>query len=184
MVEYTGSITIDGIDISTISRAELRSRITIISQDTIQLDGTVRENLIPYPGQSEDETLHDVILEETLEEVGLSDDVESAGGLDVSLSSLYLSQGQKQLLCMARAMLKNMCTGSRLVVMDEPTSSLDEDTDSRIQDLMSDAFVNCTILMAAQRADTLWDANVRLEVENGSVTKRNLTRSATRSLSP
>ena len=64
LLDYTGTITIDGIDISTIAPKQLRSRITTISQDSICLDGTIRDNILPYEGQQEDKTIHDGLIDE------------------------------------------------------------------------------------------------------------------------
>lgn len=170
-IDYTGTIKIDGIDISTISRLELRSRITSLSQDAIVLDGTVRENLLPYTGQYDDTTIHDDLILKVLAGVNLAEEVKKKGGLEIQLSALSLSEGQTQLLCLSRAILHNHWSRSRLVLLDEPTSSLDHETDERIQALMTEMFRDCTVLVVTHRANTLWDADVRLEVENGKVSR-------------
>lgn len=170
-VDYTGTIKVDGIDISTISRLELRSRVTSLSQDAIVLDGTVRENLLPYTSQLDDAQIDDDLILKTLAGVGLAEVVKNKGGLYVQLADLSLSEGQKQLLCLSRAMLHNHWSRSKLVLLDEPTSSLDHETDERIQAFMRETFKDCTVLVVTHRVNTLWDADVRLEVENGTVSK-------------
>lgn len=169
LMNYSGTIIIDGIDISTIPPQQLRSRITTVSQDTISLDGSVREILLPYEGQLQDKTISDDIIFEALDQVELTGVIESRGGLDVLLSTMDLSEGQMQLLCLGRAIVHNTCTQSRVVLLDEPTSNLDFETDNRIQAAIRDAFLDCTILMVSHRPETLWDSNVRYEVRSKGV---------------
>lgn len=171
LMEYTGTIVIDGIDISTIPPQQLRSRITTISQDTIKLDGSIRENILPYEGQLDDETISEDIIFEALDQAEMTRVVESRGGLDVPLSTMDLSEGQMQLLCLARAIVHNTCTQSRVVLLDEPTSTLDLETDNRIQAALRDAFLDCTILIVSHRPESLWDSNVRYEVKNRGVVR-------------
>jgi ABC-type multidrug transport system fused ATPase/permease subunit len=171
LLSYTGTITIDGIDISAIPSQQLRSRITTISQDSIRLEGTVRENLLPYSGQSEDGTITEDIIFEALDQTELTDIIKARGGLNAPLSAMEFSEGHMQLLCLARAIVHNTCTQSRVVLLDEPTSSLDLETDNRIQAMMRDAFLDCTMVMVSHRPETLWDANVRLEVKDRGVSR-------------
>ena len=171
LLEYTGTITIDGINISTIAPKQLRSRITTVSQDTICLDGSIRDNILPYEGQQEDKTIHDGLIDEALDKVELTEIIEARGGLDVPLSEMALSEGQMQLLALARAIMHNTCTQSKVVLMDEPTSSIDVETDNRIQATIRDEFAGCTIVVVSHREETLWDSNVRYEVKNGFVAR-------------
>ncbi len=172
LLEYTGTIEVDGVDISSLPKHLLRSRITTISQDAVLLAGSVRDNLVPYDGQPEDARMDDTLLLRTLERVGLSETVSSKGGLDASLSDMSLSEGQMQFLSLARAILHNCWTGGKLVLMDEPTSNMDFDTDARIQTLVREAFFGCTIIMISHRPDTIADADVHFEVADGKVTRR------------
>lgn len=113
MIEKTsGSITIDGIDISTIPRQEIRSRIPGVSQDAFLLQGSVRLNVDPT-GASSDEAILSA-----LKSVQLLSNVEEKGGLDADIDELFLSHGQKQLFCLARAMLRP----SVILILDEATS--------------------------------------------------------------
>jgi ABC-type multidrug transport system fused ATPase/permease subunit len=175
LTEYTGTIEIDGIDISTIPPQQLRSCITTVSQDTIQIDGTVRENLLPYEGQLKDDTITEDILFEALDQTELTQIIEQRGGLEAQLSTMEFSQGQMQLLCLARAIVHHTCTQSRLVLLDESTSNLDLETDNRIQAAIRDAFLDCTILMVSHRVESLWDSNVRFEVKNKKVARFSTT---------
>ena len=113
MIEMSsGTITIDGLDISTIPRQEIRSRIIGVPQDTYLLIGTVRFNADPKKSVS------DKAIINALKSVQLWDIVSENGGLDKNIDELHLSHGQKQLFCLARAILRP----STILVLDEATS--------------------------------------------------------------
>ncbi|EQB44717.1 hypothetical protein CGLO_16496 [Colletotrichum gloeosporioides Cg-14] len=140
-----GKIVIDTNDINDYSLSNLRSNINAIPQDPFITSGNFREVLDPY-GTSPDHT-----IQEALRKVKLFEYVQSHGGLEGSVKSESLSQGQKQLLSLARAILRR-CS---IVVLDEVTSSLDLETEQLIWDVLQEEFRGCTIVAIAHRLETI-----------------------------
>ena len=167
-LSFTGSITIDGVDISAIPPQELRRRITTITQNPIELPGSVRDNVVP-PDDDRLREVNDATILEALEKVGLLQYIHNRGGIDSLLPAMEFSQGQKQLLCLARAMIHHSATKGRLVIIDEATSSMDYDTDSMIQRIMAEAFADCTMVIIAHRVESLQGVDYLLELEEGQM---------------
>jgi ATP-binding cassette subfamily C (CFTR/MRP) protein 1 len=156
-----GSIVIDGFDLSTIPRQVLRERLTVIPQEPIFLKGTVRQNLDPL-GLGKDDSAIEVVLKK----VGLWSIVTNAGGLDVPMEAEdLLSHGQRQLFCLARAMLRS----SKVLILDEATASVDLQTDKLMQQIISDHFTDCTIISIAHRLQTIRNFDKIAVFENGRV---------------
>lgn len=175
MLEYQGSITIDGVEVSSMNKEDLRAHVTTITQDAISLEGSVQENLLPFQegeGEGEGEVYSDAdvdMTKESLQKVGLWEHISAQGGLEASLSAVGLSQGQKQLLSLAKALLHHHRGGGSVVLVDEATSSVDGETDKRMQEVMNEAFAKCTVLTIAHRLETLSNADVLLELNAGKV---------------
>ncbi|KAF8438137.1 hypothetical protein L210DRAFT_968152 [Boletus edulis BED1] len=173
-VEATeGRIVIDGIDISTIGLTDLRSKITIIPQDPMILSGTLRSTLDVF-GEYEDadifESLRRVHLipsEDAPEETPETINVNVFRNLDspVSEGGDNFSTGEKQLLCMARAILKR----SKVLVMDEATASVDYATDELISKTIRQEFASSTILTIAHRLRTVIDYDRVVLLDEGRI---------------
>ncbi|GKC82826.1 putative ABC-type xenobiotic transporter [Tanacetum coccineum] len=155
-----GSITIDGINISTLGLHDLRSRFGIIPQEPILFEGTVRSNIDPI-GQHSDEEIW-----RSLERCQLNDVVAAKPGkLDSAVvdNGDNWSVGQRQLLCLGRVMLKH----SKLLFMDEATASVDSQTDAVIQKIIREDFADCTIISIAHRIPTVMDCDRVLVIDAG-----------------
>ncbi|KAK3903067.1 ABC transporter [Staphylotrichum tortipilum] len=142
-----GSIRVDGVDITTLPRQEIRSRLVAVPQHPFLLKGSVRLNANPYGGASDE----DIIA--ALQCVQMIEPVEKNGGLDADIDALNLSAGQKQLFCLARAMLRP----GTILVLDEATSSIDAKTEETMQRLIRKKFANHTVLAVAHKIETILD---------------------------
>lgn len=142
-----------------------------MSQDSLDLPGTVRDNMLPQAKSSTAKEVTDDYLKQTLEKVELWDHIVAKGGLDKPLDDTSFSHGQKQLFTIAKSIVYQSATGSKIVLVDEATSSIDRATDARVQEVMKEAFKSCTVLTIAHRVQTIEDVDETLEFSGGKLIK-------------
>ncbi|KAJ5894526.1 Metal resistance protein YCF1 [Penicillium taxi] len=164
MIEPTnGTISIDGLDVTTIGLFDLRGRLAIIPQDPAMFEGTLRDNLDPRHAHDDTE------LWSVLDHAKLKDHVSSMEGqLDAEIQEggSNLSQGQRQLVSLARALL----TPSNILVLDEATAAVDVETDALLQrTLRSSVFSDRTIITIAHRINTIIDSDRIVVLDKGRV---------------
>lgn len=185
----SGSIHIDGIDISKIKLHDLRSRLAIIPQDPVLFSGTVRSNLDPFDDHTDAELFDSLarvhlISEDEIKDSNGTEPSSNTSGTSTPTSSqkkntnifrnllspiseggLNLSQGQRQLLCLARAIVSR----PKVMVLDEATSAVDMATDALIQRSIREEFGDSTLVVIAHRLSTIADFDRILVLSDGKV---------------
>ena len=155
-----GKILIDDVDITKIGLSLLREIITVIPQDPTLIEGTLRENLDPAGKFTDDEMISNMNL------IGLDYLIEDEGlDLEIKEDGKNLSVGEKQLICMVRAVLRK----SKIIIMDEATSSVDYNTESLIQKTILNNLKGSTILTIAHRIKTILEYDRIFVLDKGEL---------------
>ena len=159
-----GSVLVNGVDVRDYTITDLRDSIGMVLQKNVLFSGSIRENMLWGKQDATDEEIIDALRDAQAYNFVM---VDSKDGLDTHLQQggTNLSGGQKQRLCIARAMLKKPA----ILILDDSTSAVDSDTESKIRASFDSSLSNCTVFIIAQRISSVLSADKIIVLENGEI---------------
>ncbi|EFY90036.1 ABC multidrug transporter, putative [Metarhizium acridum CQMa 102] len=172
LLDYSGTIEVDGTDITAMPREVLRSQLIAVPQEPVLFEGSLRSNFVTEPEDGRLRGGEEVLDEYTisvLDKLELWAAISLHGGLDTDIEDLSLSHGQKQLVCLARAILRKHV--GRIVILDEAMSSVDAHTAQVMVRALEDEFKEHTVFSVVHRLDTIRDFDTIVVLDRGRVVR-------------
>lgn len=170
LLDYTGTITIDGTDVRQLADSFVQQRIITVTGTLLEFPGTLRENLDPLCHTLYRVQLPDADFVDVLNKVGLWDGLARLGvTLNTPMRSIVLSHGQKEVLAVARAILRQRDTGAKIIMIDGVLGVVDGRLGQAVHRVIKEAFRGCTLIRVTHRLATLDDAAQVIKINEGKI---------------